>query len=403
MNKTILNTGVQNFIQKNWNTDIVSVLLKKPIFDGISQKELVEQLEAKKKCVKKLPTWFETSNIYYPKKLNIEQTSSEKTAAYKSQIVTGETLLDLTGGFGVDSYFFSKKIDKVFYTEIDARLAQIASYNFKILDAKNVEVIAKDGISFLESVEKRFDWIYIDPSRRNDLKEKIFRLADCAPNVIEHIDTLFHKSDNIILKTSPLLDISRGIEELQNVSEIHVVAVNNEVKELLWVLKKTNRESPLIKTINLKGTHESFDFVLSTEKETDSTFAEPRQYLYEPNAAILKSGAFKQIGNRFFLKKLHEHSHLYTSDELIEFPGRRFKVENVLRYNKKARGSLNIKKANITIRNFPKSVADIRKKHKIKEGGGIYLFFTKNFLDQLIVIVCSGVSNITENNLSVQK
>lgn len=402
MNKNILNTGVQKFIKNNCNTDIVSVLLKKPIFEGISQKELVEQLEAKKKCEKKLPTWFKTPNIYYPKKLNIEQTSSEKTAAYKSQIVTGKSLFDLTGGFGVDSYFFFKKIDTIFYSEINSDLSQIASYNFKILGAKNIKVISSDGIKFLENKKERFDWIYIDPSRRNDLKGKVFRLSDCIPNVIEHIDTLFSKSDNILLKTSPLLDISQGIEELQNVSEIHVVAVDNEVKELLWILKREYEESPLIKTINLKSIAESFDFILNSEKETVATFTEPQQYLYEPNAAILKSGAFKLIGNRFFLKKLHEHSHLYTSDELIEFPGRRFKVENVLRYNKKVLVGLNIKKANITTRNFPKRVADIRKKHKIKEGGGVYLFFTKNFEGQLIVIICSRVSNNTQNNPLVQ-
>lgn len=402
MNKNLLNTGVQEYIRNNWNTDIVSVLLKKPIFEGISKKELVEQLEAKKKCEKKLPTWFQTPNIYYPKKINIEQTSSEKTAAYKSQIAAGKSLLDLTGGFGVDSYFFSKKIDNLFYTEIDTTLAQIASYNFEVLGAKNIKVIAKDGISFLENTKKRFDWIYIDPSRRNYLKGKVFRLSECEPNVVKQIDTLFARSNNILLKTSPLLDISKGIEELKNVHEIHVVAINNEVKELLWVLRKSNEASPIIKTVNLKNKAESFDFVLSTEKETDPTYAEPRRYLYEPNAAILKSGAFKVIGERFFLKKLHEHSHLYTANELIEFPGRRFKIENVLPYNKKALASLNIKKANVTIRNFPKSVADIRKKHNIKEGGGIYLFFTKNTPKQLIVIVCSKVGDDTANKPPVQ-
>jgi len=401
LNKKLLNTGVQEFIKNNWNTDTMSVLLKKSIFEGISQKELVEQLEAKRKCEKKLPTWFQTANIYYPKKLNIEQASSEKTADYKSQFVAGKSLLDLTGGFSVDTYFFSRKIDNVFYTEINSQLAQIAAHNLKVLDAKNVTVLAKDGISFLESTKKRFDWIYIDPSRRHDSKGKVFRLADCLPNVIEQIDTLFKKSDNVLIKTSPLLDISRGTEELQNVSEIHIVAVNNEVKELLWVLKKAHEGPPSIKTINLKNVSEFFEFVLNTEKETDSTFAEPQQYLYEPNAAILKSGAFKLVGERFFLKKLHEHTHLYTNEELIEFAGRRFRIENVLPYSKKSLA--NIKKANITIRNFPKNVADIRKKHNIKEGGDLYLFFSKNFLDQLIIIICSRVSNNNKKGHLVRK
>lgn len=390
MNKNILNTGVQDFIKNNWNADIMSVLFKKPIFEEISQKELVEQLEAKKKCVKKLPTWFETPQIYYPNKLNIEQGSSEKTAAYKSQIIDGKSLLDLTGGFGVDSYFFSRRTDEVFYTEIDGQLAKIAAHNFKILQAANINVIPSEGIAFLEKTKRRFDWVYLDPSRRHDLKGKVFRLSDCAPNVLEHLEILLQKGDNILIKTSPLLDLSMGIKELRNVREIHIVAVNNEVKELLWALKKEHIGPPSIKTMNLKNQGpETFDFNFKEEASAISDFSEPLKYLYEPNAAILKSGAFKLIGERLSLRKLHEHSHLYTSNEFIDFPGRKFRIDNVLPYEKKTGKKLDIEKGHIAVRNFPESVAFIRNKLKLGEGGEDYMFFTKNMNNRLMVIKCS--------------
>lgn len=371
----------------------MSVLLKKPIFEGISQKELVEQLEAKKKCRKKLPTWFGTPHIYYPNKLNIAQSSSEKTAAYKSQIIDGKSLLDLTGGFGVDCYFFSKEVDAVFYTEIDSKLTKIAQHNFKILQADNIHIIPGDGISFLESTKERFDWIYLDPSRRHSLKGKVFRLSDCTPNVLEYLELLFEKGDNILIKTSPLLDLSLGIKDLRKIHEIHVIAVNNEVKELLWVIKKEHFGPPFIKTINIRNQgHETFAFNSKEETEAVSEFSDPLRYLYEPNNAIMKSGAFKLVGKRFTLKKLHENSHLYTSHELIDFPGRRFRIKSFLPYGKKMRKKLDIEKGHITVRNFPESVAFIRKKLNLSEGGEDYMFFTKNMDNNLIVVKCVKIA-----------
>lgn len=393
MNKSILSTGVQHYIKNNLNTDIVSVLLKKPVFSGISQKELAQQLEAKKKCEKKLPTWFETPKIYYPKKLNIEQSSSEKTASYKSQIIKGKTIIDLTGGFGVDSYFFSKVFDEVFYHEIEPELAEITAHNFKILKAENINVSIQDGISYSKKAKNRFDWIYLDPSRRDDIKGKVFRLKDCSPNILEHLDGIFEKSDNILIKTSPLIDLSQGIKELNNVFEVHVVAVNNEVKELLWVLRRGFMDSPSIKTLNIKNvSNHTFNFDLVQETLAVSDFSIPLKYLYEPNAAILKSGAFKLIGSLFSLKKLHAHTHLYTANQLVDFPGRRFKIEMVLDYGKKTRVELGLKNANVAIRNFPRSVDFVRKKLKLKDGGERYIFFTKDVNNNLIVLKCSKIN-----------
>ncbi|MDC6385770.1 class I SAM-dependent methyltransferase [Flagellimonas taeanensis] len=390
MNKSILHTGPQLFISGNLNTDTMSVLLQKPQFEGVSQKELVTQLEAKKKSRDKLPTWFHSFNIYYPNRLNIEQTSSEATASYKAKIVSGKSLADLTGGFGVDCYFFSERIGSVVHCEINPELSEIAAHNFNILGRKNIDCIVGDGMDFLKGTTQKFDWVYIDPSRRNDKKGKVFLLADCLPNLPENIDLVFQKTQNVLLKTSPLLDIKQGISELDHVKEVHVVALNNEVKELLFVLEKDVVGSIAIQTVNIiNGKEDKFRFMLEDEQNSTVTFGGPSAYLYEPNVAILKSGGFKSIGAAYQLHKLHPHSHLYSSPKLIDFPGRSFMVEKVLPYSKSSMKALGVAKANITTRNFPLSVANLRKKHKIKDGGDTYLFFTKDLNDSLLVLQCA--------------
>lgn len=392
MNKNLLNTGVQDFINKNLNADILSVLLKKSPFEGIGPQELVQQLEAKKKCREKLPTWFATPGIYYPNKLHIAQSSSEATARYKAGLVSGKLLFDGTGGFGVDSYFFAEKMQGVVHCEIKPELSEIAAHNFTVFGKKNIQTVVGNGIDFLEKTKLHFDWAYLDPSRRNELKGKVFKLTDSLPNVPEHLSLLFSKSNRLLIKTSPLLDFSIGIQELQSVREIHVVAVRNEVRELLWVLEKAYGGPVAIKTVNFtKKDPETFHFELSEEKSKQASYDRAMAYLYEPNAAILKSGAFKTVGEHFRLKKLHEHSHLYSSDTLIDFPGRRFKILKNLLYSKKALRALNIHKANITTRNFPTSVSALRKQHQIKDGGETYLFFTTDRDDRNRVLVCSKI------------
>lgn len=388
MNKNILNTEIQKFINQNLNTDIASILLKGTTFSGIETKEIVEQIESKKKCIKKLPTWSNTENIYFPNKLNIEQTSSEITAEYKSKLISGKTLIDITGGFGVDCYYFSKQFKNVTHCEINEQLSKIVAYNSRILQAYNIKTYNANGIGFLNN--KTFDCIYIDPSRRHDVKGKVFFLNDCLPNIPKNQDFLFQHTNTILIKTSPLLDISVGLNELKNVEQIHVVSVNNEVKELLWLLKKGYNESVSIKTINiLKDSEEKFNFKYEDEPNANTEFSLPLNYLYEPNASVLKSGAFKSVSNQLNVFKLHQHSHLYTSERLISFPGRVFKINNTLPFNKQLLKKESFDKANISTRNFPETVQNIRKKFKIKDGGNRYLFFTTNFLNEKIVLNCS--------------
>ena len=397
MNKLILNTVNQHFINNNLVTDIVSLLLRKTDFEEVDIKELVEQIEAKRRCKSKLPTWFNTENIYFPNKLNIEQTSSEITAQYKSTLVKGLSIIDLTGGFGVDAFYFSKQFKEITHCELDENLSEIVSHNFKTLEVNHINTVTTDGIQYLKNSNTIFDCIYIDPSRRNDNKGKVFYLKDCLPDVTEHLNLLFKYSKTILIKASPMLDISIGLSELKWVKDIHIVAVDNDVKELLFLLESNFEEDVTVKTVNLiENNTQVFEFNITEEKHTESLFSLPQTYLYEPNSALMKSGAFNTISSKLKLFKLHKHSHLYTSEKQIEFPGRRFKITNVLPYSKKLIAKQFSKtKANITTRNFPETVAQIRSKFNIKDGGESYLFFTTNVNNEKIVIVTEQIGKYT--------
>jgi len=388
LNTAILDLEVQQFIFENLKTNITQLILKGSPFKDVSVQDLANQIVAKQKSEHKLFTWFSSEYIYYPPKISIEQTSSEISAAYKSNLVSGDSIVDITGGFGVDSYYFSKHFKEVVHCEINEDLSAIVKHNYQQLKIYNITTFFGDGIEFLKNSRKNFNCIYIDPSRRNDVKGKVFLLKDCLPNVPENIDFLFSKTNQILIKNSPILDITSTINELKFVKEIHIIAVNNEVKELLFLLEKNYDKTIMIKTINIdKKKTQTFHF--SYKEVSSSEYSKPLTYLYEPNSAILKSGAFHEISLHLKVFKLQQHSHLYTSDNIIDFPGRKFKIEKVINYNKKKLKKLVPEnKANITTRNFPKTVAQIRKETKIKDGGNLYLFFTQLNTNEFVVIFC---------------
>lgn len=388
MNKRILQQEIQEYINNHLKSDFHKLILKGIPFEGITVQEVANQLICKQKSEKKLPTWFLGTQIYYPSRINIEQTSSELTAKYKTALVSGKKLIDLTGGFGVDSYYFSTAFEKVIHCELDENLSRIVSHNFKQLNKTNIDTVSENSIQYLKKSKEFYDVIYVDPSRRDDVKGKVFLLKDCKPNIPKYIDLLFNKTKTILIKCSPILDITSALNELKFVKEIHVVAVNNDVKELLYLMEKEYNGNVKINTINFsKKNSQEFNFDLN--KKSISNFEEPLNYLYEPNAAILKSGGFHEVTNQLDVYKIHQHSHLYTSKNLVKFPGRKFKIVNVLGYDKKKiLKILPNKKANITTRNFSKSVAQLRKELKIKDGGNDYLFFTTNLHHKLICIHC---------------
>jgi PG_1098 ferredoxin-like domain/THUMP domain-like len=372
MNKALLQPEVQNFIQ-HFEEDISLLAFKGSPFPDVTTRELLQQIEGYRKTQKKLPSWHQSESILYPPKLNLEQTSSEETAQYKASLVKGKIMADLTGGMGVDSYYFSKIFQKVVHFEWDEELSKLASHNFKVLGATNIECIAGNGLALLG--KQFYDLLYIDPARRHETKGKVFFLNDCEPNVVENLELLLQHCDILMIKSSPMLDLTEGLRALQYVFEIHVVAVANEVKELLWLLSKDKKPAVTVKTVNYQ--HESiqrFDFL--SRGDTPVVYSHPLTYLYEPNAAILKAGAFNEPCSALKVQKLAPHSHLYTSENLVDFPGRVFKIQQVIPYNKSGMRSLHKVKAHITTRNFLESVADLRRKWKIQDGGDRYLFFT---------------------------
>ena len=298
-------------------------------------------------------------------------------------------MADITAGFGVDTFYFSKSYNTVDHFEINENLSEIVQHNFKVLGSNNISFYTKEGVQAVAN--KKYDLIYVDPSRRDQDKKKVFLLEDCLPNIPLHLDSLLKSTNRILVKTSPMLDISIGIKAMRFVSEIHVVAVENEVKELVWVVEPPGQSSPRILTVNFIGSEvQRFSFQYG---DSDSgKYGDVRSYLYEPNAAIMKSGGFSVISENFDIEKLHKHTHLFSSDELIEFPGRRFKVLERIPYTKKhMRAGITFDKANVAVRNFPESVSELKKRWKIKDGGERYVFFTTVQNDKKMMLICEKI------------
>nr|WP_294937583.1 class I SAM-dependent methyltransferase [uncultured Flavobacterium sp.] len=392
MDSPLLNAAVQDFITDSLQANFPKIALMKNPFPDIKWNDILNQIASKNKAKEKLPTWYEHKFILYPSKISIEQTSSETAAKYKASLINGVTLIDLSGGFGIDDYYFAQKFNKVAHCEINEELSAIVKHNYQILNQRNIECYQGDSLETLKKLNFKWSWIYVDPSRRSDVKGKVFMLKDCLPNVPNLLDTYFEYTDHILIKTAPILDITSGLTELQFVKQIHIIAVDNEVKELLWEIEKGYDGKITLNAVALtKDKTEIFfvDYGLTEEKATASL---PKKYLYEPNAAMMKTGAFEAIGIHYNLEKLHQHSHLYTSDTLIDFPGRKFAVKEIIPFDKaEVKKHLEGKKMNITTRNFPISVEEIRKKWKIKDGGNDYCFFTTDMNNEKIVLLCEKI------------
>jgi len=376
MNENILEQPVQEYISTHLNADVNKIALSKPIFEHVSAAELAGQILAKKKSLHKLPTWFNKEGIYYPALISIEQCSSEPTAAYKANLMIGESLIDLTAGFGVDSYFFSRKSTVVYSCELNPELSSISAHNAKILNAENIFCLALDGIAYLKNETKDFDTIYIDPARRSN-NNKVFKLKDCTPDVTAHLPLFLEKARRIIIKTAPLLDITAGLSELQSVSEIHIVSVKNECKELLWIIDKNYASSPQIICATLNNQIKTFSFPIN-DLQIKARIANDLSigYLYEPDVALLKSGAFNLICEKFGLEKLHQQSHLYYSKEInTDFLGRIFEIKEVLSINelKKEKNLI----GNVIVRNFPEKAEHLVSKYKIIADHDKFIIFTQ--------------------------
>lgn len=386
------------FIEKHANDDPNHLLLSASRYPGIDMPFAVEQLIARKQIREKLPEWYANKRLIFPAKITAEQCSSEQTARYKQRLIEASDILcDLTGGLGIDSYYFSQKAKHLYYMERFENYCEAARNNFTILGANNITVRQGDATSLIDSFEN-ISLFYIDPARRGESNKRVFALADCEPDLVQLLPRLWKKAPKVIAKISPMADIKQTLSLLPETTEVHVLSVKNECKELLFVLEEHATITPSIYCVNLLPDNRESIFYFTPEEEGNApsqTAQELGSYLYEPNASLLKAGAFKQVATAYGVEKLAISSHLYTSKELKpDFPGRIFNIEEVYPFSNKLCKEIGkrIPKANITTRNFPLSVEDLRKKTKIKEGGSIYLFATTLSNGEKILIRCAKKS-----------
>ena len=374
-----MNEETRQFILEHIDDDIHQLALQSGKFPLIDISLAIRQINGKQKIKSKIPSFFRNEDILYPAQLSLEQSSSESTAKYKSTLCEGKSLTDLTGGFGVDCYFLSQRFEQVSYVEQNTELCEIAGHNFKVLGCPNIEIHNTTSEKFLTEM-LHSDWIYIDPARRSESGKKTVLLSDCEPDVSALSKLLQQKTSKVMIKLSPMLDITAALRELSDTTEIHVISVDNECKEILLILNSISNENPKIKTINISKNKTFQIFECNSEKESACKIeysSSVEKYLYEPNSSVMKSGLFKSVGSSFSLSKLHVNTHLYTSlEHKTDFPGRVFEVVKIWGNTKQELKELVLKipKANISVRNFPLTVEEIRKKIKIKDGGEIYLF-----------------------------
>lgn len=381
----MLNLTEIAFIKSNINSDINKLALIKSKFHADIRSEIVlHQIKILNKISDKLPSLSNNYNIFFPKNVSIEQASSEATAKYKKSITNYNISADLTGGMGIDSVYFAQKSIEHYYNEIDTTLCEIFEHNCEVLNLKNIRISNSSALDFISNIsDKSIDLIYLDPARRDSEGAKTYFLEDTLPNPMQVITAIQSKNlmnpPKLLLKTSPLLDISRAISQLRFVAEVHILSVDNECKELLFLLDLASDGTQQIKysAVNIKSDYyQVFNSCIRTT--TPITYTNPQKYLYEPNSSVMKLGFWSEIAEQYSLNKLSSNTHLFTSDSLIlDFPGRIFIVNDVSKIDKKSIIShLPDKKANIAVRNCKMSVQEIKKKFNISDGGNIYIFFT---------------------------
>ena len=374
-----------DFILTHENEDVNTLLLKHKSIYGYPASFVATQIKGRKRVKEKLPTWYSNPALLYPPQQNLEQTSSEVTAQFKSEIMweekPGKTIVDLTGGFGVDAFYFSKKFETVWYVEPDKQLKEIATANHDKMAVHNIRHKECTALEFLNTTQSS-DWIYLDPSRKDNGK-KVFQLSDCEPKVVPLLPLLFKHSDTILIKASPLLDLKQGITQLPQTQKIFVVSVGNECKEILFLLKKDFSGEPEIICVNLPS-KQRFSFFFTEEDQAQVNFENPQQYIYEPHSSILKAGAFKTIAAKSGVSKIGKNTHLYTHAAKLEnFEGRIFKNLGELEDRKV---QLPEGKANIISRNYPLTPDQIKKKYKLKDGGEKYLLAFSGIRKKYLIV-----------------
>jgi len=389
----LTNPDVIEFIQENLQADPAQLVLSASKYPDMPIKEVATQIASRKKAQKKLPEWTQNPGIIFPPRENLEQASSEKTASFKSDLFTGNSFLDLTGGTGIDTFYISKSFSDSIYVEPSKQLCDLALHNFEQLGA-DIEVVNADAATYMKSDNSYYDLIYLDPSRRTDAAQRVIDLREYQPNVIELLPRLLEKAKRVLIKVSPMIDIKQGISLLKKVDRVICLAVNNEMKEVLFEVSANASKTIAIEVVNIaKETVESVSSTLEREKQTSPKLSRPLKFLYEPNSAIRKAGLFNVVGDQFTLPKLDMNTHLYTSGELKEgFPGRCFQVIEIIKADKKTLKAIsNNRPINVISKNYPLSATEIKKKYNLKDGGSNFFIFTSSSEVGNIVLYCSTI------------
>lgn len=393
----IINEETREYVRQHQDDDVKKLALQGTKNSSVDLPMALQQIAGRQTARRKLPAWAEVEDVIYPPHLNMEQCSSEQTARYKQQLVEHlqtdkRTCIDLTGGFGVDFYWMSQGFSRRVYVEQNAELCAVAEHNFALLSLP-CSVHNSDSTTFLSTIEGNADIIYLDPARRNEHGGRTYGIADCTPNVLELLPLLLEKARFIVLKLSPMLDWRKAVSDLQEaaadcrqshafVSEVHIVSVGNECKELLLVLSRQGQtEHPKVVCVNDRQVFQvgAAPFASATTPCHEVGPLSAQSFLYEPNSSIMKAGCFAEVERQYPVRQLSVNSHLFVSAvEIVDFPGRRFQISSILSMNKQELREVlaDVERANIAVRNFPLTPEQLRKKLKLKDGGDVYLFAT---------------------------
>ena len=372
----MIDQATLDFIQQHRTDDVRRLALQGAKYPEVDMHDALEQIAGWQKARTKIPSWAACEGLVYPPHLSMEQCSSEATAIYKARIAgKGRLFVDLTAGFGVDAAFIARGFQQAVTIEQQANLCAVTAENYKRLGLNHVEVRCGNGADYLHTMEHA-DLIFIDPARRDEHGGRTYGIADCTPNILELREELLHKADRVMVKLSPMLDWRKAVEDLKKVSEVHIVSVDNECKELLLVMTETT------KPLQVFCINDDQEFVFSpdlTQSPSQLPMPSSFHFLYVPNASIMKAGCFGELAIRFQMAPLDKNSHLFISDrEVPDFPGRCFVVDKMTSMNKRElkEALTGIRQANIAVRNFPLSVVELRKRLKLQDGGDIYIFAT---------------------------
>lgn len=400
MNTFILEESVQNYIYQDELRDPHKISLSKSPFPEVSSVELAQQVDSRQRAKIKLPTWYQTRGLIYPPKISIEQSSSEITAKYKADLLGPKAkMADLTGGMGVDAYYFSLNSQQLFHCEILSELSAIAQQNHQVLGANSITHINKNGLEWLEKqADASLDSIYLDPARR-DAGKRVHKLEDCFPNVLEFQELLFKKTSQVCIKAAPLLDIHQSEKQLHHLRETHIVSINNDCKEILFILNaaqaldsgqdqiQNKKGIRRVCTAFKNGKQQTLSFLVESENSLDLQLGEIKKYLYEPDVSLLKAGAFKTVSSVYGIEKLHQHTHLYTSEEIMgDFMGKITEIQEIIPYSRFKKTKSYTEGAIVVSKNFPLKADELRKKHKISENPENHLYFIKDKFNDLVVV-----------------